>query len=150
PAANAHIDIMNACRFQPTRAADVVMIIRISAVDDNVARLKKRRQGGKHGIDCCGWHHQPHGARLCEVLYKCRQVGRAFRSPFDQVLDRLRVAVIDDTFMAPLHEADRHIGTHSTKTDYAKLHLTSPTSETDRSPSAILRPRYAWRFWLLL
>jgi len=37
--------------------------------------------------------------------------------------------------MACLHESHRHIGTHSTKTDHAKLHLSSPMSETVHTAS---------------
>jgi hypothetical protein len=40
------------------------------------------------------------------------------------------MAIVNHAFMAGLHESYRHIGTHSTKTNHANLHLRSPMSET--------------------
>jgi hypothetical protein len=40
------------------------------------------------------------------------------------------MAIVNHALMAGLHESYRHIGTHSTKTNHANLHLGSPISET--------------------
>src|SRR5580700_2368936 len=57
------------------------------------------------------------------------------------------MAIINDAFVAGLHEPHRHIGAHSTKTDHAKLHLRSPMNETDHPASVLRPPRGGWCFW---
>src|SRR5262249_54899851 len=122
---------MNSEFPEPSRSADIIMIEGIAAVDHCVARIEQRCQQAEQGINRCGRHHHPNGTRFCEPLHKTRQIRRALSSLFNQRAHQLRMAIVNDAFMTSVHESHRHIGTHSTKTDHAKLHLLSPTSEAD-------------------
>src|SRR5829696_2144895 len=60
-ATRADVNVVNACSFQLARAPDVVNVIRISAVDNNVARLNNREKLVDHRIDERRGYHQPNG-----------------------------------------------------------------------------------------
>src|ERR1700730_6033370 len=103
------------------------MVVGAPPIGHDVARFEQRSWRGEHGSGGRGRHHQPHGPRLCQALDERGQAGRA-RSPLlDKLLHRFRMAIINDALMAGPHESRRHIGTHSTKTEHAKLHWRAPS-----------------------
>ena len=89
-AAGADIDIVDALGRQLLRAADVVDVVGVAAVDQDVAGLEMRQQIGDGLVDHAGRHHQPDRARLRERLDELRQRGGADGLLLDQLGHRLR------------------------------------------------------------
>ena len=63
-AARAAIDVVNALGRQAPRAIDVVSIVRVAAVDDDVAAIEERLEIGKRVVDDGRRHHEPDHARF--------------------------------------------------------------------------------------
>ena len=58
--AGPYVDKVKALLLQFGGVGDVVVIVRITAVDDDVARGQQRRQFGDRTGRVPGWHHDPH------------------------------------------------------------------------------------------
>ena len=59
PAAGADVDKMKVPGFQFLRPANIVNVIRVAAIDQDVAAIEMRQQVGDHIVDHAGRHHQP-------------------------------------------------------------------------------------------
>ena len=76
-ATDTDIDVVDLLCLQFTGAADVVVVVRIAAFDNDVVRLQQRHQRVQHGIHRRRRQHQPHGARLGQCLDEVRQAAGA-------------------------------------------------------------------------
>ena len=99
-------------RRQILGAANVVDVIRIAAIDQDVARLQIGDDSGDGFIHSRCGNHQPNGARLTELFDEVLQRGGAYSFLFDQFLDRLGEHIEDHAFVARLHQAPHHVGAH--------------------------------------
>ena len=139
-AARADVDVVLTRGTERFGAPDVVAVVRIAAVDDDVAGIEVRLQLLDRVVDGGGRHHQPdcpRSGRLRRQLGERCCAGRAF------LLQRRhcrRLRVMDDAPMTPGHQPPHHAGTHSTQADHCELHSCSPLSAatlSDRSTRRI-------------
>ena len=125
-AAGADVDEMNVPGFELLRPANIVNVIRVAAVDQNVAGFKMRQQIGDDAIHGSGRYHQPDNARLDQFLDEVR--GGSGTDGF--FLHKFRYGVcrsiVDDTLMAALQQAPHHVSAHPAEADHSELHDSSP------------------------
>jgi hypothetical protein len=100
--------------FGPLGAADVVLEIRIAAIDDGVARLHGCEQG-LHGFfrGIARRHHDPGGARsgqLADQVVQRRGGDRAFAG---EAFDGIGAQIGNHHGVAATHQAARHVGAHA-------------------------------------
>ncbi len=72
---------LRAARSAPRR--NVVVIVRVAAVDHDVARLEQRHEFFERAVDHRGGHHHQHGARLVEPgheVFERRRARHALRA----------------------------------------------------------------------
>ncbi len=86
-AAGAHVDILNALGRELLTAADVIDVIRIAAVDQNVAGLQVGRDLGNGFVHHRGGNHQPDGARFGELADHVRERGSSHGLLLLQILN---------------------------------------------------------------
>ena len=121
-AADADIDIVQTLASQFAGAANVVVIVRVAALDDDVARLEQRHQRLQHGIHHRGRQHHPDRAWLGQGLDEVRQDRGALRALCHRHLHGIGVAVIDHAVMSGFHQSLDHVGAHAPEPDHAKFH----------------------------
>ncbi len=113
-------------RFQFGGPPQIVMVIRVAAVDDRILAVQERDEGRQRRIDRGRWHHHPDIARRVqlpdEILKRCRSPC----SFLDERLHGFRVDVVNDAGVTGPKQSSHHIGTHPAQTDHAKLHCCSP------------------------
>src|SRR5262249_3513421 len=117
-ATGSDIDIMDSLRRDRLRPADVVNVIRVAAVDENVATLEVRREIGDRLVDDPCRDHQPYRPRLIELAHQVRSRGRPDCLVTRQIRDRLRRYVENYALMATLDKSPNHIGAHAAETDH--------------------------------
>src|SRR5712692_9879489 len=121
-AAGADVAIVDALGGEFFRTADVIDIVRISAIDHGVSGFEFSRQIAQRGIDDRGRYHQPNRAGLLEFLDEIIEgscTGCAFAF---QLLDGFRTAIIYNALVTVFLQAPHHVGAHSSQPDHAKLH----------------------------
>ncbi len=112
-AAGARIDVVNAAGFEGFRAANVVFVIRIAAVDEGVAWLEEVGQLIDHRFGgLAGGHHQPCDARLGQEFDETFDVGCAFDAFFFELGDGRRVQIEGDDLVTALRQTARHVAAH--------------------------------------
>jgi hypothetical protein len=67
-AADTDVDVMQLLGRELLRAAQVVVIVGVAAVDDDVAGREQRHQLGEHRVDRPGRDHHPNRARLRQTV----------------------------------------------------------------------------------
>ncbi len=126
-AAGPGIDVMDAAPAGVARAAHVVLEVRVSAVDDRVARLERLGQrchrllGGG-----AGGHHHPDRARRGQSLDELVEAAGGDGALRAQRGHRVRVAIMHHHLVAALHQAPGHVRTHPAETDHSDLHRGLP------------------------
>jgi hypothetical protein len=73
PTAGACVHIVNAFRLKLGRAADVIVVVRVAAIDDHVVGFEERNDGLQRRIDHSGRYHHPDGAghfQLARKIFK--------------------------------------------------------------------------------
>jgi hypothetical protein len=129
------------CRQGPG-ASQVIVVMRVAAIDDDVAGLQQRRQLFEQGIDCRRGHHQPDCARHLQRIDELPQ-GRSARCAHrDEAGDALGGLVMHHAIMIAAQQAGHHAGPHAPQSDHADLHLHAPrrwsreiTESSPRSPT---------------
>ena len=89
-AAGPDIHVIDPFRRELMGAADVIHIVRIAAVDEDVAALEMRHEVGNGAIHDGRWNHQPDRARLLQLAHEVGKRGGAHRLVPCQICDRLR------------------------------------------------------------
>src|SRR5215469_5327638 len=84
-AAGSDIDVMDSFRRERFRPAYVVNVVRVAAVDENVATLEMRREIGDGRVDDPRRDHQPHRPRFLELAHEIRSRGRPDRVVTGQI-----------------------------------------------------------------
>src|SRR5665213_329002 len=126
-AARAGVHIVNALGFERGRAADVIHVMRVAAVDQNVAGLQMLHERVDGGVDDSGWHHHPDRARLRQRAGKRVDGCRAGRAIFRQRGDGAAVHVVRDAGVTTAHQSPHHVRAHAPETDHADLHFALPS-----------------------
>ena len=133
-AARADVDVVDALVLQRGRAPDVVAVVRVAAVDDDVAGLEDSGDLVDDLPRDPRGDHEPHHARRLQLR---RQVGdrvRAGRAVRRQRLDGALVHVVDDAVVPVAHEPAHDVGAHPSEPDHSQLHARS-----SRRPAALDR-----------
>src|SRR6267142_3751038 len=123
PAACSDVDIVNAFGGELLGTADVVDVIRVAAIDDDVAGLQLRGEIMQGGIDHASRNHQPDSARLREFLHEIVERRRTAGPYAAELLHGIRAAVVDDAIVPVFLQATHHIGAHSAQADHTELHF---------------------------
>ena len=71
-AAGANVDILDSLGRELLSAPDVIDVIRIAAINQNVAGFQIGRNAGNGVVHDRSGNHQPDGARLGELAYQVR------------------------------------------------------------------------------
>ena len=122
-ARSADIDIVDAARRKRLRAADIVLVEAVAAIDDDcagfgkAAELLDRRLGG-----IAGRQHHPEDGVAAQLIDEIGERGGGGGAVGDQGCDRRRVAVPDHCLMSGPHQAPRDAAAHSAKTDDSDAH----------------------------
>jgi hypothetical protein len=122
-AAGADVDIMDAFGREFLGAANVIDVVRITAIEEDVISGKFGSEIGDGGIDDGRGNHEPDGARLLELgdqVVDGRGAGSAFAG---ELLHRFGAAVVNDAFVSRFLQAANHVRAHTTETDHAELHV---------------------------
>ena len=121
-AAGADIHVGNPARLEGLRAPDIVDVVRVAAVDEDVAGLHTGGEFVDEPVDRRGRHHQPGGARrgqLADEFVKGSRHSGAFGG---QILHGRGALVEYDTLMSPALEAPYDVGSHAAEADHSELH----------------------------
>ena len=111
-AADADVDVVDLPLAELARAAEVVDVVRVAAVDDRVALLEVRRELGQNGIDDPRRDHQPDRSRRVELLHELLE---RRRRPFHVRVERLQGVT---GRAQPL----RHVRAHPAEAHHPQLH----------------------------
>jgi len=103
-------------------ATDVILIVRISTVDDDVTGLEQRQQLRNRGVHVCGRHHQPDRTRLRQLGYEIRQAAAPDCAFGGELAHAVCEHIEDDALMAVVHQTSDHVPTHPTETYHSELH----------------------------
>ena len=135
--AGPHVHVADAPTFERPGPANVVTVVRIAAVDDDIAVLHGRRQVFHDRIDRGRGHHDPGGAWLGKLRHEILGRVGAGRAVLLQASHGGGIGVIDDARMPVAHEPPDHVGAHAPQTDHSKLHLV--TSSANPRPPALIK-----------
>ena len=139
-AAGADVEVVMSRCAQSLRPPHVVAVVRIAAVDDDVAGAEMRHQGVEHAVDHRGRHHQPDRARRGQLRDELGERVRGHGTLAAQRRHRCRLRVVNDAFVALLHEAPHHARAHPTQTDHSELHRFSIAHRLIRQSSCPREP----------
>ncbi len=132
---------MDALRRERLRAADVVHVVRVAAVDQDVTALQVRQEIGDGLVDHRGRHHQPHRPRRLELVREILQRRRADGLFLGELLYRLCRHVENHALMAVPDEPPHHVGAHAAESDHSQLHLRSFSSDGCQAACGLLTTR---------
>ena len=128
PAAGADVDVVDAAGPQALGPVDVVAVVRVAAVDDDVARFQVLEQLLDRVVDECGRDHDPHRPRRFELRHELREGVRARRPLARQLVDRRLAHVVGHALVAVAHESPDEVGAHPAEADHPELHCVLPSS----------------------
>jgi hypothetical protein len=121
-AARADVDVMNISRGQCLRTTDVIDVVRVAAVDQDVAWIEMRQQlvdGLVHEGD---WHHEPQRTGLIEFPDQLAERSCTDRTVPGVFLDCFRCHVEDDAAVTAFEQTAHHVAAHAAQTNHAELH----------------------------
>ena len=104
------------------RAADVVDVVGVAAVDQRVVLFEERQEICDRRVDDRGRHHQPDRARLRQLLHEVGERGGADRLLLDEPGDGLGRPVEDDAVVAAADQPANHVRPHPSESDHSELH----------------------------
>ena len=117
---------MHLLRRQRLRAPDVVVKVRVAAVDDGVSGgqpIAERRDRRLRGF--AGRHHHPDGSRRRQRGDNRIEGGRAAGAGGFGLRHRIGAAIEGDDLVAAPLEARHHVQAHLAESDKTKLHRVS-------------------------
>ena len=94
-AAGADIEMVDAAGLQGGSAAQVVTVVRITAIDDVVARCRQREELRQKLVDAGSRHHQPDGAWRFQSPDPFMQRRGAANTERGERRDALRLPIVD-------------------------------------------------------
>src|SRR5687768_14540303 len=78
--ARADVDVLEAALRHPRRAPKVVAVVRVAAVDYDVAVLRQRNEQVERVVHDRGWHREPNRSRRLELVDGVLERVRAHRA----------------------------------------------------------------------
>src|SRR5262249_22009796 len=120
--AGPDVDIVDALPRKLLRAADVVDVIRVAAVDQDVAGRELRGELGDGGVHGRSGDHEPDGPGRLQLLHEIRGRRGADRFGPHELIDRLLGPVVHHALMAAGEQAMDHVRTHAAESDHTELH----------------------------
>lgn len=121
--AGAAIDKRDATGLQQCRTPLRILVVRIAAIDDDVAGLQQGQQLRQRVIDdLAGRHHQPHHARARQCGHqRCQRIGG------DDALGlragaRVRARIVAMHAMPTIDQALGHVGAHAAQSHHTQFH----------------------------
>jgi hypothetical protein len=120
---------VNAAGFEVFGPADIVHVMRVPAVDDDVAGLEQRRQLVQRRFNDGRREHQPDRARCIELLDELAERARSSRPGARQLLYACGLRIEHDAVVSTLQQAAHHAAAHASKTDHSELHMDKPTNK---------------------
>jgi hypothetical protein len=125
-ATGTDIDMVKARCGQILGAPNVVAVIRIAAVDHDVARVEIRYQVSECLVHGTSRYHQPDRPRPGHLRDQFGKRRSAFGAVTLQAGHHRRLPVMNDTPVALLQQAPNHARAHSTQTYHSELHVILP------------------------
>jgi hypothetical protein len=122
PAARADVDVLDPARGQLVGANDVIGVVRVAAVDHDVALLQERRELRDHGIHQLVRNHDPDRARRFQLLHQRIERFRRHGPVARHRVDGSGHHVVDDALMSRTHEPPRDVRPHPSEADDSQLH----------------------------
>jgi hypothetical protein len=104
------------------RAANVVDVIGVAAVDHDVADVELTGQLVQRSVHHAGRNHQPDGARLGKLFYEVVQRSSTQSAFPGELLHGVRAAVVDHPLVTVFLQPPHHIGAHPAQSNHAQLH----------------------------
>ena len=121
-ATRSDIEVINPARREFLRAADIVDVVGIPAIDDAVVCLKSGRQFLHARFHSRRRHHQPRRARRSEALNEFLHRRRSDRAFLHQRGHVRRVAIVNHAFVFLAQQPQHHVRAHPTQTNHSNLH----------------------------
>src|SRR6266851_1198913 len=126
PSAGPHINIMNSFFSKLLRAANIVDVIRISAIDQDVAGFKMWSDLLNRLLHNSGRNHQPDRARFPHLTHHILQRRGAGDSLLlCHVRNHLRRHIEHDALVTMRYQPPNHVRPHPTQAYHSKLHTRS-------------------------
>ena len=123
PARGPGIDVADPLGLELVVPPDVVVEVRVAAVDDRVARLEVLEQLGDLRLGrVAGRDHDPDRPRLRKRADELLDRERRLRALAGDLLGLLRGPVVDDDLVAVADEPADHVGPHPAEADEPELH----------------------------
>ncbi len=142
PAGGPHVDIGLPLGLQRRRAADVVLVEAVAAVDHGVPGLHELAQRRDRVVGGpAGRQHHPRRPWRLQLAHEIGKVVGGRAAVPGQGLDRLGVPVIDHALMARPHQPARDVAAHPAKPDHTQLHPASLCQSRSFSPASVPPPR---------
>jgi hypothetical protein len=128
PATGAAVDVVDSVVGERLRAADVVAVIGVAAVDDRVALVELVRDVVDYlfGDGACG-NHRPDRPRGLQLRGEVLERVAGHRPLTGQGPDRLRRAVPDDALVTAAHQPPDHVRSHPPQADHSELRHRRPS-----------------------
>ena len=124
PTAGPGIDPLDAFGRDFRGSTQIIVVVRVPAVDDHVAFLKERHKVIEHRVDDACRHHQPDGSRCTKPSDEGGQVIEAGRTASHEACNRFGIMVGHHEIVTACHESLGHARAHPSKPDHAQLHRT--------------------------
>ena len=121
-AAGAHVDVVDPLRRELLRAADVVDVVGVAAVDEDVAGLEAGSSSARVSSTTAAGTISQMRARLRELLHEVRERAGADGLLARQLLHGLRRHVEDHALVAAAQQPPHHVRAHPSESDHAELH----------------------------
>src|SRR3984957_10523688 len=115
-ATGAHVHILDSLRGELSTAANVIDVIRIAAIDQNVAGLQEWGQLGNRSVHIPGRDHQPNCTWLGKLGDHVGPRGSAHGLLLLQLLNNLSRPVEHDAGVTVVQQTLDHVGAHPAQT----------------------------------
>ena len=127
--ARPDVDVVEAGFPELARAAHVVLVVGVAAVDHDVVRRQQRPKLADDRLGrCAAGHHHPDRARRAELRDQLREIARAGGALRHELRHGLAIEVVDDALVSVPHQATRHVRAHLPESHQRDLHATPPRS----------------------
>jgi hypothetical protein len=121
-AARADVDVVDPLRRELLGAAEVVDVVRVPAVNEDVAALEVGHEVCDGPVDHRRGDHHPDGARLPQPAGQLLQRGHADRLLARELRDGVGGRVEHHALVPRPDEPAHHVGAHPAETDHCQLH----------------------------
>src|SRR5688572_3121825 len=121
-ATRTNVNVMNTLHLQFTCTANVVNVIRVTAIDDDVVYANELLEVCERRVDEGRRDHQPDRAWLLQLPDKVFQRLRTDRAFGYKCLHGGSVSIVNNTLMLRAQKALHHVRAHASQSDHSNLH----------------------------